>query len=436
LVDRFVQEARAVNRIKHDNIVEIYDLVEESLPSGLLRCYSVMEALEGETLRGAIARGPLSLSRSVQIVRQVCGALEAAHEVGIIHRDVKPENILVLQDSERVKVLDFGVAKLQGDAELVGKTLAGVIIGTPSYMAPEQIDGKREVDRRADVYSTGVVLYELLAGTVPFEAAGFLELAAKIASHLPPPLPEATARGEPVPRELGAVVARCLEKDPEARFQSSSALSLALERFERPVLAEPALPEPRPRARWGRWAAGAAGAAVLGLGGALAVMSTPAPKSHVATAGAATPTPPVVAIAPAPPPPPPVAAIAPTPPPPPEMVDLRVTSDPPGARVTSVDGADLGVTPVHRTIRRSVESLPLVIQLNGYAPASRTVALRSDAELAVTLEPMAGPAPPPPARKAHPVRHSAKAASAPNPAEPSPPPAGVQRDDVMDPYAQ
>ncbi|HEX4622063.1 MAG TPA: serine/threonine-protein kinase, partial [Myxococcaceae bacterium] len=245
LVERFVQEARAVNRIRHDNIVEIYDLVEELLPSGMLRCYSVMEALEGETLRGTMARGPLPLPRSVQVIRQVCAALEAAHEVGIIHRDVKPENIFVLKDSEQVKVLDFGVAKLQGDAELVGKTLAGVIIGTPSYMAPEQIDGKREIDRQADVYSTGVVLYELLAGSEPFKATGFLELAAKIASDLPPTLPGATAHGERIPRELGGVVARCLEKDPAARFQSSSGLRLALERFERPVFEEPALPNPR-----------------------------------------------------------------------------------------------------------------------------------------------------------------------------------------------
>jgi serine/threonine protein kinase len=438
LVDRFVQEARAVNRIRHHNIVEIYDLVDEPLPSGLRRAYCVMEALEGVTLREALAKAPLPLPRAVQVVRQVCAALEAAHEVGIIHRDVKPENIFVLNDSDDVKVLDFGVAKLQGDAELIGKTLAGVIIGTPNYMAPEQIDGKREVDRRADVYSTGVVLYELLAGSEPFKANGFLELAAKIASDLPPPLPDRTPHGDAIPRELSAVVARCLEKDPTSRFQSSSALSVALERFERPIRVEPLLPESLPRKKWGRWVAGAAAAAVLGLGAAMAVVSAPAPKPHVAAALAAPPAQP----APAPFLPATASAATPVvpPPAPPAMVDLTVTSVPPGARVTSIGGADLGVTPVHREMRRAPEDLPLVIQLDGYAPASRTVALTSNADLAVTLEPIAKPTPPPPpVHRARLTHRPLKAASAPAaaPALPGqlPPPATIQRDDVMDPYA-
>jgi serine/threonine protein kinase len=442
LVDRFVQEARAVNRIRHRNIVEIYDLVDEPLPSGLRRSYCVMEALEGMTLRETVGRSPLPLPRAVQVIRQVCAALEAAHEVGIIHRDVKPENIFVLKDSDDVKVLDFGVAKLQGDAELVGKTLAGVIIGTPSYMAPEQIDGKREVDRRADVYSTGVVLYELLSGSEPFKATGFLELAAKIASDLPPLLPNATPHGEAIPRELSAVVARCLEKDPAARFQSSLALSVALERFERAVFADPVVLEHRPKAKWGRWVAGAAGAAVLGLGAAVAVLSTPEPKPRVAA----------VAPAPTPAPSPPTSlaaaamAKAPAPAPPsPATVDLTVTSVPSGARVTSSGGADLGVTPVHREMRREAEELPIVIQLDGYLPASRTVKLTSNNHLAVTLEPIAKaevPAPPPERRdRARPTHRpptpspAAATAGTRTPPGPLPPPASIQRDDVMDPYA-
>ncbi|HSP20055.1 MAG TPA: serine/threonine-protein kinase [Myxococcaceae bacterium] len=171
LIQRFFHEARAVNQINHAHIVEILDFVEEAARSGRSRVYCVMEMLEGLSLTELLARERPSVARAVGIVRQVCDALQAAHAVGVIHRDVKPDNLFVLEreGADFVKVLDFGVAKLVaplGDVPMT-TTVEGTIVGTPAYMAPEQATGGN-ADARTDLYSVGVVLYELLAGHPPF----------------------------------------------------------------------------------------------------------------------------------------------------------------------------------------------------------------------------------------------------------------------------
>jgi serine/threonine-protein kinase len=158
----------------------------------------------------------------------VCEALEAAHEKGVVHRDLKPDNIFVVErdGADFVKVLDFGVAKLRDPVDHAA-TSAGMVLGTPHYMAPEQALG-RDVDRRADVWAAGVVLYELLSGTVPFTAPSFVELAIFIREQPQKALPRRTPRGERIPAWLAAVVTKSLEKHPDDRFESMAALAKAL----------------------------------------------------------------------------------------------------------------------------------------------------------------------------------------------------------------
>lgn len=226
VVHRFFREARVVNDIDHEHIVEVTDFVETP---GL--AYLVMELLDGASLRELMkkkGRKYPPLKRIVGIMAQVCDALEAAHEKGVFHRDLKPDNIFVVERSgaDFVKVLDFGVAKLRDSVD-DQETSAGVILGTPLYMSPEQALGK-EIDRRADVWSAGVVLYELLAGAVPFTAPSFVELAMRIREEPPKPLPAKTPRKERIPRWLADVVMRCLEKRPEDRYRSMAAVGEAL----------------------------------------------------------------------------------------------------------------------------------------------------------------------------------------------------------------
>ena len=233
IVQRFFREARVVNDIDHDHIVEVTDFVEEP---GL--AYLVMELLDGASLRALMkqrGRRYPSLERIGAIVGQVCDALDAAHAKGVVHRDLKPDNVFVVErdGADFAKVLDFGVAKLHDSLDRV-ETSAGMILGTPHYMAPEQALG-REVDRHADVWAAGVVLYELLAGAVPFTARSFVELATRIREEPPPPLPAKTPRGERIPAALAGVVLRCLEKRPSDRFRSMAALAEAL-RAPRPRL--------------------------------------------------------------------------------------------------------------------------------------------------------------------------------------------------------
>ena len=218
-----------------------------------------MEMLEGQSLTELLARERPGVARAVGIVRQVCDALQAAHDVGVIHRDVKPDNLFVLERDGRdfVKVLDFGVAKLVaplGDVPMT-TTVEGTIVGTPAYMAPEQATGGN-ADARTDLYSVGVVLYELLAGHPPFQAPAFGQLVAQVLSSPPPPLPACARNGERIPGALGAVVRRCLAKNPDDRYPSLRALARALEiAAQAPVRRGPP-----------RWAVAAGALVVLALG--------------------------------------------------------------------------------------------------------------------------------------------------------------------------
>lgn len=258
---RFFLEGQAIARINHPHIVELFDFVEEPKELGG-RVYYVMEALQGRTLRQEMKAAPLNLERGLRIVRQVCSALGAAHQAGVVHRDVKPENVFLTRKGDLgdfVKLLDFGVAKLKAPSpRFAHATQAGIVVGTPSFMAPEQALGE-PVDARADVYSVGTILYAIVCGHPPFQASGLGPLLAKVVTKPAPPLPERSASGEPVPEALRALVAKCLQKAPSDRVQSMAELDGALSELlrRRPTPPEalaqaPVKLAPRPRVLgWG-----------------------------------------------------------------------------------------------------------------------------------------------------------------------------------------
>jgi serine/threonine-protein kinase len=217
-VTRFLQEARAVLALNHPNIVTVYDIGEAH---GTY--YIASELIEGETLRVALAGGGLELGRSLEIASQICTALAAAHDRGIVHRDVKPENVMLRGDGY-VKVLDFGIAKLTEEFGGPGRTNAavrtnletteGLVIGTAAYMSPEQARGAH-VDVRTDVWSCGALFYEMLSGQVPFAGGSTAEVLAKVLEREPAPLASLV---KDLPAELQRIIAKALMKDPGDRY--------------------------------------------------------------------------------------------------------------------------------------------------------------------------------------------------------------------------
>ncbi|MEO8699062.1 MAG: serine/threonine-protein kinase [Kofleriaceae bacterium] len=210
-VERFVDEARIVNQIGHPNIVDVFAFGE--MPDG--RSYFVMEWLKGESLRSRMARAPITLDELCVIVRQLARALEAAHAQGVIHRDLKPDNIYLVEseDHPTVKLLDFGIAKLARNDHRIERTATGAMVGTPQYIAPEQAKGYA-IDHRADIYALGGILFEILAGEPPFVADNAMEIVAK---HLMEPPRRASSVKPDIPEELDDVVLAMLAKDPPAR---------------------------------------------------------------------------------------------------------------------------------------------------------------------------------------------------------------------------
>jgi len=213
-VERFTQEARAVNQIGHPNIVDVFAF--GALPDG--RSYMVMELLQGETLGTRLRKGPVPLVEAIAILFQICDGLAAAHDKGIVHRDLKPENIFLVPVRVRrllVKLLDFGVAKLRGAAGVgrVDHTKEGMAVGTPRYMSPEQARGK-DADHRADVYSLGVTAYEMLVGKLPFDGDESIDLMHKHVYQLPPS--PRTIKPE-LPQEIDRLLLQMLEKKPDRR---------------------------------------------------------------------------------------------------------------------------------------------------------------------------------------------------------------------------
>lgn len=240
VVARFSREAKAASRISHPHAVSVTDFGEAE--NGVV--FLVMEYLDGQTLKEIIRNeGPMPLARAVEIVRQVSGALDAAHQQGVVHRDLKSDNVMLNQTNggDWAKVLDFGIAKIQEpegtrDHDI---TAPNLVIGTPQYMSPEQCSQTGPIDARSDVYSLGVILYEMLAGRVPFTGESPTVIMMKQVQDAPPSI---LAARPDLPKGIGEVVERALAKQPAARFQTAGQLSEALTAIAADAPAVTALP--------------------------------------------------------------------------------------------------------------------------------------------------------------------------------------------------
>jgi eukaryotic-like serine/threonine-protein kinase len=436
VVSRFFNEAKAVNDIGHQNIVDVVDFGKTTGERNEEVVYFIMEFLDGEALSSRIRRAGLPFKDTLHIMQQCCSALVASHAKGIVHRDLKPENIFLVSrgaDKNFVKILDFGIAKLTADGGTSShKTRTGLVIGTPTYMSPEQCEGKGLIDHRSDVYSLGIVMFELLTGVVPFPGEGFGEV---LVAHLTKEPPKPTTVNPNLPPAIESIVLHAIEKDRNRRFQNMQEFLTALENPEahhaqwhglpahspsaptlqsfpkvtspstaaaprnetggqRPTTLEGAAaevtlsPTRRPRSRAPMIAVGAAVLALAGVGGWIGLSK----KSDATTTPAA-----------GPPQPQAEAPKAVTPPPAGDEVTIIVASDPPGARVQRADKSDPEKQPTPITFKMHRGDPPFDIQLraDGYAPQMRTITSDDSAKLTVSLAklPTAAPRveePPPP----------------------------------------
>jgi serine/threonine-protein kinase len=415
IVARFKQEAQSASAIGNQHIIDVSDF--GVMPDG--STYFVMEFLTGQSLTEALEQNRFATERTLRVGKQLCNALGAAHEIGVVHRDLKPDNVqLVTRGGQQdfVKVLDFGIAKVGGSTSKL--TQAGQVFGTPHYMSPEQCAGTA-VDHRTDIYAVGVILYEMATGQVPFDADNLMGILTKhlyenpVPPHeLPPPVD--------VPPALEAVILKCLAKKPETRYQSMGELLADLEAVEGGLtpkavadhMAMSALgPHTDPDVAGGHVTVGmgqpipgkrgalplVVGAVVLLAGGAAAFLlvggqggTAPADEHLVQPAPVepAPPAPPAPSV-PAPTAPPP----APAPVPPPtavKMVQVTIHSDPVGAELYR-GGALLGNTPVSLPRPDGSEAVELELRAKGYAPKPFSITSQTGETLNVALAKVATP---------------------------------------------
>ncbi len=438
LVARFFNEARAAARLRHPGLVDVFDFGHHASGSAFL----VMELLEGEKLSERLRRGPLPYDLLVAVARQIAAAIGVAHANGIVHRDLKPDNLFLVRDDDlpfgvRVKVVDFGIAKLAGEAAAGVETGPSVLLGTPVYMSPEQCRGAGGVDQRADVYALGCILFQMVTGRPPFVAAAVGDL---IAAHLTSTAPRASALAATVEPALEALIARCLAKAPAERPQDMSEVIAALDALPgaarpstrrepiaptatptaaemalsptlgasagapppspSPTAAEVALsttlgasageslPLPPPRRRWWRAPLALVAASAL-AGGAVVTLKRLRPPATAATAAPSAP-----AAAPAPRSPTSAAAPAPSPPTAggpaaPVSVALTVETVPSEAAIYRVsDGVRLGETPRRLELPRSTGALDLLLRRDGYQDQRLSLPLDRDGARRVELAPL------------------------------------------------
>ena len=414
LLARFLNEARAANAIRHPNIIEILDsgMLADGTP------FLVMELLEGESLGVRLRQtGALPIATAVDFAYQTASALGAAHSKGIVHRDLKPDNLFVVPDPhdthrERIKVLDFGIAKLQqGSVGDSVKTRTGTLMGTPIYMSPEQCRGTRTVDHRSDIYSLGVIFYEMLVGQPPFVSEGFGDL---VNMHLNVPPMSPRARRPEIPLAADALVLKMLAKNPEDRYADMSEVQGALKasggsqftvRGSSPDLvkttARPSSASPMGDTTFStgtgervetQITGGSGKKLLIGLLAAAAIGGGVFVWQRSSGSDGKPQSPPVALATPPKPvtPPPPVKA--PTPPPPvaatpaAKKVELRLASTPAGAKVVdNVDGELLGLTPLVLTRPRG-GTLTLRFEKDGYTASTKTMPLDGDRAFELTLE--------------------------------------------------
>jgi serine/threonine-protein kinase len=388
VVRRFFDEARAVNRILHEHIVEITDFIENDGGDN----YFIMEYLRGAPLSYVVDdEGRLSLARSLGIGVQVASALAAVHASNIVHRDLKPENIFITErggQKDYVKLLDFGIAKLMGnngEGLNLQRTEAGVIMGTPDYMSPEQASAK-SIDHRTDIYSLGVILYELCTGVLPFVAEDFGDLVVMHKTVAPTPPSKVPGLLQEIPPPLDELILHCLAKKPEDRPATvkeveerlraiADEYAVELEHFD---VSNSFVGRRTRKRRGGAWAVGLAAA---GLAAAAGVAFTLSRGS--ANGSSAAPAPAVAATAESRPHDVPDQSDE-TP-----LVLVSFASEPAGAMVYSGDdvGGDvLGITPFTVALDQSDEVQTFSFHKDGFDPQLREVSLAGDATVEVTLQ--------------------------------------------------
>jgi serine/threonine-protein kinase len=439
IVNRFFNEARSSSLLKHPGVVDIYDFGR--LPNnGSL--FIIMEFLEGESLGARLQKtGRLANNLVIDIARQIANALATAHEHGIVHRDLKPDNIYFIRDSEtrsgvRAKILDFGIAKLLDSASSSNSaTKTGAILGTPTYMSPEQCRGISQIDHRSDIYSLGCVMFEMVSGRPPFTGEGAGDM---IGAHIYQPPPSLTGV---VPDPLAELIAQMLAKSPAERVQSMTDVVGALDHIGaagpwRLHGSTMSLPSPAPAlnesysaatlkprttlgdaagevARAHRTAPSRRGmrlfvisaAATVVFGGGVIAWQLAGPPAATEPVDSIAP-PNVAATVPAPaPPPPPVAA--------PRSVSVRLVSQPEGADVER-DGVRVGKTPWTDEYPARNDEVVYILRAKGYRDYSVSVRRDRDVVVEKTLEKIG--------RKTE--THA-----------PVPAPARPKRVDVLDPFA-
>jgi len=390
---RFLVEAKAASKIGHLNIVDITDF--GVLPDG--KTYFVMEYLDGPTLgRVNHQAGPLAPERAIPITQQIARGLTAAHDKGIVHRDLKPENIFILErpsecQKDFVKIVDFGIAKDISHKKKL--TQAGMVLGTPEYMSPEQATGQ-PLDHRVDQYALGCILYEMLCGEVPFRAETPTKtLTQHVFDKVTPP--SQRSANVKIPAALEAVVMRALQKKPAERFADLKEMIGALEQIERPrsphdatttrtgaIARATAAPTPTTEAALEAVRGPARRRAAIAIGAGLGLVIAAAVV--IATRGK--PAQRSMAIAPAPaavPSAPPVTVPSPAPP---AEVEIVLRSTPPGAEV--IEGTErLGAAPLHLRRVRSDRTLRLTLRHAGYREETREIMLNADKDIEVVLQP-------------------------------------------------
>ncbi|MBI2893243.1 MAG: serine/threonine protein kinase [Deltaproteobacteria bacterium] len=399
LLARFEREARVAVRIAHPNIVEVLDVgrTDDGLP------FIVMELLEGQDLYHVLNDGgPMSPVRAIDIAIQTLDALGAAHAAGVVHRDLKPENVFLTQRGQRkdfVKLLDFGIAKCRDAfAESTRLTAEGCTLGTPAYMSPEQARGERGLDARSDLYSVGVLLYEMLSGRLPHGSANHHQILVAIISRDAPPLRAAAPR---VPADLAEVVDRAMARSPGERFQTAAELTAALRTSTptgtgavtsrrsgalggsapRAAASSPSSPLPPPLPRIGfsprrsrRLWIGASGCVLAVAVGSVGLLVGARPDLDE-------PLPPRPDRASLPVP-------APAAPPVEAAASIAVLSSPPGAQVL-LDGRAIGVTPLHVSLVADRRSHLLRVEAEGRGAVERPITLWGPLRIAVELPPIA-----------------------------------------------